>query len=496
MTADDKQAPILTVSQLTQAIKLCLEGTFPSVWLQGEVSNCKLQSSGHLYLSLKDPKAQISAVMFRGDVSTLRVIPKDGDHVMVRGEINVYPPSGKYQLLIRELKHVGLGELLLKLEELKIKLHKKGWFKSDHKKPLPKLPKRIGVVTSPTGAVIQDILNILSRRFSGFHLILNPVRVQGEGAAQEIAQAIAQFNEYNLVDVMIVGRGGGSIEDLWAFNEEVVADAIYHSRIPIISAVGHETDHCIADYVADVRAPTPSAAAELVIADKAHQLSQLAQMQQRLQQNISHQLQQRRRQLEGIKKHPVFLSPYALLGSWMQKLDDLRQDIDQAVRQNLSRRRLLLEGRHRHLQGLRPSTQIAHFRQKLLQFDSVLRHAISARLLNSKKMVQQKSDLLIQAWKTKQDNRHRLFDCALKQKQLHLCWQRTFSLRKERLLQISTALHSIDPKNLLTRGYCILFSEKDNSVITSVNAVEKQQDIRIMLSDGELLSTIKDVFPK
>ena len=258
-----KRPSPLTVSQLTNAIKLSLESTFPMIYLQGEVTNFKLQSSGHLYFSLKDANAMIGAVMFKGEASALKIMPKAGDQVVVKGELSVYPPKGNYQLVVRELSYVGLGELLLKLEELKIKLHQMGWFKSSHKKPLPRFPKRIGVVTSPTGAVIQDILNVLTRRFSGFHLILYPVKVQGEGAAQEIAQAIEQFNKYQIVDVMIVGRGGGSLEDLWAFNEEIVASAIFHSQIPIISAVGHETDHCIADYVADVRAPTPSAAAEM-----------------------------------------------------------------------------------------------------------------------------------------------------------------------------------------------------------------------------------------
>lgn len=434
--------------------------------------------------------------MFRGDVSTLKIIPKDGDHVMVRGEINVYPASGKYQLIIRELKHVGLGELLLKLEELKAKILKKGWFKSDHKKPLPKFPKKIGVVTSPTGAVIQDILNILTRRFSGFHLILNPVRVQGDGAAQEIAQAIVQFNQHQMVDVIIVGRGGGSIEDLWAFNEEIVAEAIFNSQIPIISAVGHETDHCIADYVADVRAPTPSAAAELVIADKAQQLAQLDHMQRRLQQTLSHLIRQRRHQLEGIRKQPALQSPYPLLGPWMQKLDTLRQDLDFGLQQAIARKRLLLEGRHRQLQALRPSAQIAHFRQKLFQWDNALRHAIAMRLFNLNKMLEQKEEHLAQTWKNKQEQRRRIFDPIIKQKQLDQHWQRFFNLRKERLLQLCTSLHSINPKNLLTKGYCILFSEKDHSVITSIKAVEKQQGVRALLSDGEILSTINDVFPK
>ncbi len=444
------EAPILTITQLTNAIKFCLESTFPNVWIQGEVSNCKLHTSGHLYFSLKDASAQISAVMYRVDAAQLKIVPKDGTQVLVRGEINVYPAGGKYQINVREMKLMGIGELLLKLEELKIKLHKLGWFKSDRKKPLPKMPKRIGIVTSPTGAAIQDILNILNRRFAGVHLILNPVKVQGEGAAQEIAQAIRQFNEHNLVDVMIVGRGGGSIEDLWAFNEEIVAEAIFSSRIPIISAVGHETDHCIADYVADVRAPTPSAAAEIVIAEKGQQLHHLQQIQRRCQQTIMHLIRHDRNRLEGIRRQPLFRTPYALLGPWMQRLDHIKQDLDQTVEQSLMRKRLLLDARSRQLQTLKPMAQIIHFRQKLAYWDKNIQTAV----------------------------------------------RRTVHLREERLQKMKEALHSIDPKNLLTKGYAILFSEKDHSVITSVHKVQKEQEIRLFLADGEILSTVKDIVAK
>lgn len=466
-----QEAPILTVSQLTNAIRMTLEGNFPNIWLQGEISNSKLQSSGHLYFSLKDSQAQIGAVMFRTDVSTLQMPPKDGDNVIVRGEINVYPPSGKYQIIVREMRLVGVGELLLRLEELKKKLLKRGWFKSDHKKPLPKSPKRIGVVTSPTGAVIQDILNILTRRFAGFHLILNPVRVQGDGAAQEIAQAIAQFNQHDLADVLIVGRGGGSIEDLWAFNEEIVAEAIFNSRIPIISAVGHETDHCIADYVADVRAPTPSAAAELVSADKTQQLLHVAQLQKRLYQTLNHLIKQRRHQLEGIKKQPVFVSPYALLGRWMQRVDDMRGELDDRMKQMVIHRRLQLEGRHKQVEALKPSAQIVHCRQKLGQYERAMRNTMAMRLMNARKLLRQKVDRLDQAWGMKYQNRKQIFR------------------------QVCSAIASIDPKNLLAKGYCILFAEKEGSVITSVSAVKRDQDIRVMLADGSIISTVKDVRP-
>lgn len=444
------QVPILTVTQLTHAIKFSLESSFPNIWLQGEVSNAKLHSSGHFYFSLKDATSQISALMYKTDAQTLPMIPKDGAQVLVRGELNVYPPSGKYQLLVREMRHLGVGELLLKLEELKIKLHKKGWFKADRKKPLPKMPKRIGIVTSPTGAAIQDIMHVLNRRFSGVHLILNPVRVQGEGSAQEIAKAINDFNTHQLVDVMIVGRGGGSIEDLWAFNEEIVAEAIYNSRIPIVCAVGHETDHCIAEYVADVRAPTPSAAAEIVIAEKAQHLHHLSQVKRRLHQAIDHLIRQNRHRLEGISRHPLIKSPFAILGQWMQKVDQLETDLDDTILAIIERKKILLDARSRHIHSIRPTAQIAHFRQKLSSID----------------------------------------------KQLDSAMRRSLQLRQERVKNVQETMRAIDPKSLLTKGYSILFSEKDGSVITSIHNAERHQQIRAVLADGYFISTINDVVPK
>lgn len=474
MSDSTQNAPLLTVTQLTQAIKLKLETAFSQLWLQGEISNFKHQTSGHLYFSLKDANAQVSAVMFKGDAAALKLLPKEGSQVILRGEINVYPPSGKYQIVVRELKLVGVGELLLKLEELKVKLHRKGYFRSDRRKPLPPFPKTIGVITSPTGAVIQDILNVLNRRFSGFKLLLNPVKVQGEGAAQEIARAIQFFNDHNLVDVMIVGRGGGSIEDLWAFNEEIVADAIYCSRIPIISAVGHETDHCIADYVADVRAPTPSAAAEIVVAEKSQQLARLQQTQRRLQQQLHHRIVQGRHQLAGILRLPIFTASYAFLGQWMQRVDHYREDADQLFCQKLAHLKLRLDASHRQALALRPHAKIFHYGQRLHQLQ---------RALDS-------------AWMVKQQNRKRLFEPSVKEKQLASCWQRIVAQRSHHLQSLSEALHSIDPKKLLQKGYAILFAENGQSVITSTHTVVRNQCIRVLLGDGELLTQVKEITAK
>jgi len=486
-------APVLTVSQLSQAIKHCLEKTFPLIWLQGEISNFKPHSSGHLYFSLKDANAQISAVMFRADAATLKTPLKDGAQVIVRGELNVFPIAGKYQIIIKELKPVGLGELLLKLEELKIKLHKMGWFKSERKKPLPKFPKRIGVVTSPTGAAIQDMLNILSRRFSGFHLILYPVKVQGEGAAKEIAQAIDQFNLYNLVDVMIVGRGGGSIEDLWAFNEEIVAEAIFRSHIPIISAVGHETDHCIADYVADVRAPTPSAAAELVIAEKNQQLTHLSQLQRRMQQTVIQLIRQDKRRLEGLMRQPFFQSPYGLLGPWCQRLDGLRHDIEENFLQRLATQRIVLDAKKQLLLSLKPTAKLGHYRQKLTTLDRNLRTVVLGKVKSFKTSITHTMTVLDQSWRSMQSSRRAQFQVVLKQKQLDGLWQRIILEKGQQLKYLKDSLDTVNPKNLLLKGYCILFSEKDKSAITTVQSVALEQNVRVQLSDGDLLATIKEV---
>lgn len=461
----------LTVSQLTHAIKMCLESTFPLIRLQGEVSNFKQQTSGHLYFSLKDAAAQIGAIMFKGDAQFLPKLPKEGDNVIVKGELSLYPQTGKYQIIIRELQYAGLGELLLRLEEMKQKVHKMGWFRREHKKPLPKFPKKIGVVTSPTGAVIKDIINVLSRRFSGFHLILNPVKVQGEGAAQEIAQAIRQFNEHQLVDVMIVGRGGGSIEDLWAFNELIVAEAIFQSKIPIIAAVGHETDHCIAEYVADIRAPTPSAAAEIVIGEKAQQLQHLEQIKRRAGQAITHLIKQDRRRLEYILKQPALSSPYYLLGSWMQQMDLYKDQIELAQTRILQQKRLMLEEKRKQVQALKPDVQIANYKVRFCQ----LREQIDA------------------AWKNRQEFRRRLFNTEAFFKMIDLYWQKIFLLKKERLENIQETLLAYNPKNILSKGYTIIFSEKSGSVINSVCHLKKDDNIRLLLADGEAITTVKEV---
>ena len=262
------QAKIYKVSEITREIKNLLEQSYPTLWVEGEISNYTLHSSGHRYFSLKDENAQIRCVLFRWEGKRLAFEPQDGMKVYALGNLTVYEKSGQYQLSVIRLHPLGIGELELGFQQLKERLYNEGLFDEAHKKPIPEYPQAIGVVTSPTGAAIRDIIKIIHRRDPGVKIILYPARVQGEGAGEEIAQAIRYFNKYKKVDLLIVGRGGGSLEDLWAFNEEIVARAIYNSKIPIISAVGHEVDFTIADFVADLRAPTPSAAAELAVKNR------------------------------------------------------------------------------------------------------------------------------------------------------------------------------------------------------------------------------------
>lgn len=313
---------IYTVSELTEDVKVLLENTFPEAWVEGEISNFSQSQSGHIYFSLKDAKSSLRCVFFRGANSGLKFSIKDGLQVIAFGGITVYAPSGQYQLNIRKLEPKGAGALQLAFEQLKEKLAKEGLFDPAHKKRLPVLPLRVGVVTSPVGAALRDILNILRRRAPFVKIILNPVKVQGEGSAQEIARAISEFNQYKEVDVLIVGRGGGSLEDLWAFNEEIVARAIYNSRIPVISAVGHEVDWTIADFTADLRAPTPSAAAELVVRQKEELLSELEHLCFRMRSEVNNKIKTLNNGLCALKDAYVLRYPLNFIQVYLQRIDD------------------------------------------------------------------------------------------------------------------------------------------------------------------------------
>ena len=356
---------VFTVSELSFAIKAHLENKFKLIYVKGEISNFKKHSSGHIYFSLKDKDSQISAALFRGRAANIKKMPASGDQVIVFGEISVYPPRGSYQIIVRQIDFLGIGELLLKLHALKEELKEKGYFDEKIKKPLPKFPKKIGVVTSETGAVIQDILNVLNRRFYNFHLILSPVKVQGEKASFEIAKAIDEFNKYNLVDVLIIGRGGGSLEDLFAFNEKIVATSIFKSKIPIISAVGHETDTSISDLVADVRAPTPSAAAEIVISEKKAFLKNLKNLENQITLSTKNLIKFYKNQLKHFLKKNILNDPYALLANPFQKLDEVKSKLNVSIKYLLNTKKNLYISYQKQLITLSPKNNFKFLKQKL-----------------------------------------------------------------------------------------------------------------------------------
>src|SRR5216117_594612 len=291
---------VLSVSQLTDQLRGVVEEKFPAVWVEGEISNFRLYTSGHAYFTLKDENAQLRAVLFRTRMRRLRFEPGDGQHVLAFGSLEVYAQRGEYQLVVELLEPRGLGALQLAFEQLKQRLGPEGLFDQARKRSLPRFPRKIGVATSPIGAVIRDILRVIGRRFAGLHIVIAPCRVQGDGAGEEIGQAIADLNRLGDVDVIIAGRGGGSLEDLWAFNEEVVARAIAGSKIPVISAVGHEVDFTIADFVADLRAPTPSAAAELVVREKQAVVDTLAELTERLERAAARPLRDLERRVDEL----------------------------------------------------------------------------------------------------------------------------------------------------------------------------------------------------
>lgn len=318
---------IYTVSSLTHEIKTLLETSFPRLWVEGEISNYKAHSSGHIYFTLKDENAQIRCAMWRFKAGELLFRLEDGLKVIVEADIQVYEKNGTYQLIVQQLQPAGIGALQLAFEQLKQRLRAEGLFDETHKKPLPEFPERIGVITSPTGAAIRDIISVIHRRFPAIQIILYPVRVQGEGAAEEIVQAIKDFNEFKAVDVLIVGRGGGSLEDLWAFNEEKVARAIYDSHIPIVSAVGHEIDFSISDFVADRRAATPTAAAEMVVPDQKELMGMLAHYYEKITQTIQQLITNYRNELFSLKRSYAFRRPEDLIFQKTQRLDEIFRHI-------------------------------------------------------------------------------------------------------------------------------------------------------------------------
>lgn len=374
--SDTREKQVLTVSELTALIKGSLESSFSNVYVVGEISRCVRAASGHVYLTLKDENAVLPAVIWRGPASALRFEPREGTQVVAHGSINVYAPRGSYQLIISWMEPRGLGALQLAFQQLVEKLEKEGLFRKELKRPLPPFPRRIGIVTSPTGAAIRDIINVISRRFPAVELYLLPSRVQGEEAAPEIAAAIDTLNARRPdLDVIIVGRGGGSLEDLWPFNEEIVARAIRHSAIPIVSAVGHEIDFSISDFAADVRAATPTEAGEIVVPDQAELRGRLRELHKRLGLALAATVELGRRQLEAVTSRFVFRHPEAAIRERAQRLDDMWERMKTLAAHRLSLLREGALGSGRRLEALSPL--------RVLERGYSLTFAADGRLLRS-----------------------------------------------------------------------------------------------------------------
>lgn len=437
----------LTVSQLTAAIKNALDRTFTHLEVRGEIVNLKLQSSGHCYFNLKDASSQISCVIFHRQYSSLRQIPKSGDAVTIHGNLSIYAPRGTYQIIVNKVEFSGSGSLLLQLHQLKMKLQELGWFDNSQKQSIPINPKTIGIITSPTGAVIQDILHILSQRLRGFHVIINPVPVQGEIAAPHIAAAIRECNRLQLSDVLILARGGGSLEDLWPFNEECVAKAIHESKIPIISAVGHETDYSISDFVADLRCPTPSMAASTIANSIVLQERQCLDMQQKIDQAISQKIHILSMSLSSLKKNALFQNPYLLLSLPLQKFDSLLQSSRIAIANILEKKRFGLEICRAKLDRLSPNHLVQVHQMRLENYRSQIDKAIAV----------------------------------------------TLRCRVENIGNVRHQLENLNPKAILKRGYCIPFAENNLSIIIGSQSLSPLDTLQLLFHDGVVTTSVVQI---
>lgn len=431
----------ITVSELNRQVRSLLENSFLMINVEGELSNFVRPSSGHWYFTLKDSGAQVRCAMFRNRSQFLSYAPKNGDKVMVRAKVSLYEGRGDYQLICDYMEESGLGRLQQAFDQLKARLQAEGLFDNAHKQPLPAHPRHIGIITSPTGAAIHDILTVLKRRFPGLPVTLYPTAVQGEDAAGQIERAIALANRHAACDVLIVGRGGGSLEDLWAFNEERVARAIFNSQIPVISAVGHEVDVVISDFVADQRAPTPSAAAELVSPDQRTLRIRLDQVEARLQRQMRQRLYQHRERLQGLRAR--LRHPGDRLRQQSQRLDELEHRFNRAWQRQLQQLRNRVQQLDQRLLRQQPERLIKEQRQHCHDLQQRLQHLIQARL-----------------------QRHRM------------------------VLQAQAGkLHAVSPLATLERGYAIIQNER-HEVLTDCTQTQIGDPIEARLHHGRLRCTV------
>ncbi|OFW01584.1 MAG: exodeoxyribonuclease VII large subunit [Acidobacteria bacterium RIFCSPLOWO2_02_FULL_68_18] len=431
---------ILTVSELTARIRVLLEERFADVWVEGELSNSRVWNTGHMYFTLKDAGAQIRGVMFRSAVRTLRFTPQDGLRVVARGRVGVYDPKGEYQIVCEHLEPEGLGALQLAFDQLKQRLAAEGLFDERRKRPLPALPRKIGVVTSLDGAAVRDIIKVLRRRYPNAHLVIRPARVQGDGAALDIARALGAVVTVPGVDVVIVGRGGGSIEDLWAFNEEVVARAIAGCPVPTISAVGHETDVTMADFVADVRAPTPSAAAEIVVSRKDDFSARLDRLARRVSATVEARLHRLDSRLRTLEARPGLSGLRARLAMRGRHAAELTHGLHRGIRARTA-------GRERLFRTLRLALETFDLRRRL---GRVRQHLTAAdlRLAGASAGVRHRAD--------------------------------------GRLASAAARLEALSPLAVLGRGYAVCWNHTRTAVIRDASAVVGGDRVRVTLARGEL----------
>ena len=439
MSAKPQFCEPYTISRLNAEVRALLEAGLPLLWVEGEVSNLARPASGHLYFSLKDERAQVRCAMFRNRAGTLPFRPADGIHVLVRARVSLYEPRGDFQLIVEHMEEAGHGALMRAFEALKARLAAEGLFDEARKRPLPAFPRRVGVVTSETGAALRDILHVLARRFPALPVLVFPVPAQGEGAAERIAAAIRKASQTGGCDVLIVARGGGSIEDLWAFNEEVVARAIRDSAIPVVTGIGHETDFTIADFAADLRAPTPSAAAAAVSPDGAELAARAAWMGARLQEGLRQRLSNRSTDLERLSARIARLHPLRRLQQQAQRIDELDRRFRRTFHLRLRQDTMQVEGLQSRMQRLSPERALGDLRDRLDRTGERNRAAIAATLIAG----------------------------------------------RTRLAGLARTLHAVSPLATLERGYSILTTE-DGRVLRDAARVREGDEIEARLAHGRL----------
>jgi exodeoxyribonuclease VII large subunit len=439
---------IMTVSELTGKIRDLLAKNFADIIVQGEISNCREAQSGHIYFTLKDDRAQVRCVFFKQQQRGIKFRPEDGLQMSVRGSISVYETRGEYQIYVENLEPIGLGALQLAFEQLKKRLEAEGLFDPARKKPLPLLPSRIGIITSPRGAAVRDVVRILTRRFPNVHLTVYPVRVQGEGSAEEIVKALKFFNARKMVDVLILARGGGSLEDLWSFNEEIVARAIFASEIPVISGVGHETDFTIADFVADVRASTPSAAAEIVVQTRREFDKHIAVLRDALAEQMRYRILVLSRRVHELSARRGFRRPLDLLRQQRQRADEMTSRLALGLRARLEQSRKRFTAAHLRIATFDFRVKISAFRLRLER---------------------RTAELGVRA-------------------------ERFLRNKRDRLEKLSLQLQERSPLRVLERGYAIATDGAGN-LLRSTENVALGDTVAIQLHRGKLSAEVKTKEP-